>query len=59
MALLDAWLREARAKAEQVAALDRRLAVTDLEQAAIIEAGIILQLLAEIERLRAQVKGAA
>jgi hypothetical protein len=58
MALLDAWLREVRVKAEQVAALDRRLAVTDLEQAAIIEAGIILQLLAEIERLRAQ-KGAA
>lgn len=47
----DAWLREVKRSAERVVQLDPRMAASDLERMAITEAAIILQLLAEIERL--------
>lgn len=49
----DAWLREVKKQAERVVALDPRQTLSDLERMAITEGEIILQLLAEVERLRA------
>lgn len=49
----DDWLRDCRANAEHTAALDKRMAMSEMEIYAIDEAAMILRLLDEIERLRA------
>lgn len=48
----EQWLADVRAAAAQVAALDARQALSDLERVAISEAGIILRLVDEVERLK-------
>jgi hypothetical protein len=48
----EEWLAALRVHADQIAALDPRQAISTMEEIAIKEAAIILQLLDEIERLK-------